>query len=477
MDIITAIQDYMKEIFSAALDFMEHPENLCELEKRILKASQKSNAEVMGEILTDYDRQITLAPKRKCKYTIQRHDQRTLTTVFGDVRFTHTYYRKKKDGSYHYLLDEKIHLSKNERLSDYAEVDLLAEATNHSYQKAADRFGAEGQRVSKTTVMNKVHGTLAELPMEEPEAKKEVPYLYIEADEDHIHRQKTEKDGCIIGKLAYVHEGKQDVCHGKRELINPVYFGGQYAGNEGNAALWRRVEEYIEKNYDTEKIQTVYLSGDGAAWIKGGVEYVDKSIFVADRFHLMKYIHAAAGQMLDDQEEVKHALYQFIRENRKASLKKYILSMKESAANLQPIEACEKYILNNWNAIQKAFHDEHVYGCSAEGHVSSIYSDRMSSRPMGWSEIGADRMCRLRCLSKTYGDEKIIQLVRLRREKECELLGATGTDGIPIEKAQVRRTYTKAQKESAAYAERIHASLAGDQVKKEIGIRYHIGGL
>ncbi|HJD03786.1 MAG TPA: UPF0236 family protein [Candidatus Mediterraneibacter caccogallinarum] len=48
-----------------------------------------------------------------------------------------------------------------------------------------------------------------------------------------------------------------------------------------------------------------------------------------------------------------------------------------------------------------------------EGHVSSVYSERMSSRPMGWSETGTDRMCRLRCFIRNYGREKVIDLVKL----------------------------------------------------------------
>lgn len=51
-------------------------------------------------------------------------------------------------------------------------------------------------------------------------------------------------------------------------------------------------------------------------------------------------------------------------------------------------------------------------GCSAEGHVSHVLSDRMSSRPMGWSQTGADRMSKLRGYEKNHGREKIIELVR-----------------------------------------------------------------
>lgn len=37
-----------------------------------------------------------------------------------------------------------------------------------------------------------------------------------------------------------------------------------------------------------------------------------------------------------------------------------------------------------------------LHGCSAEGHISHIYSDRMSSRPMGWSTTNIDNMSKLR---------------------------------------------------------------------------------
>ena len=51
----------------------------------------------------------------------------------------------------------------------------------------------------------------------------------------------------------------------------------------------------------------------------------------------------------------------------------------------------------------------------------------MSSRPMGWSEAGADAMCQLRCYVKDYGEEKILELVKYRRSHKQE--EATGTEG------------------------------------------------
>lgn len=59
----------------------------------------------------------------------------------------------------------------------------------HSYQHAAESIKTNGQTVTKTTVMNKVHSIEKEIPEmdEPPKEKKACEYLYIEADEDHIH--------------------------------------------------------------------------------------------------------------------------------------------------------------------------------------------------------------------------------------------------------------------------------------------------
>ena len=45
---------------------------------------------------------------------------------------------------------------------------------------------------------------------------------------------------------------------------------------------------------------------------------------------------------------------------------------------------------------QTNMNKKELHGYSAEGHVSHIYSDRMSSRPMGWSRENINNMSRLR---------------------------------------------------------------------------------
>ena len=165
-----------------------------------------------------------------------------------------------------------------------------------------------------------------------------------------------------------------------------------------------------------------------------------------------------------------------IYKNKLIAAKKLLTRIKHVTGNETTVEDTRKYLENNWDTIQRAFRDKHTLGCSAEGHVSHVLSERMSSRPMGWSETGSDRMCKLRCYVKNYGVHGIIDLVEYRRQKKLEEQKATGTDGMVID-TQPKQRYTKAQREVMIYAERMQASIAGDTVRKTLAIREHLNNL
>lgn len=465
--------------FISQEEFLEHLDRFSTFEETVNELTDHAAADFIGLTLTAADTLIRKSGKRKAGYTVQRSRNRTLISGVGDITFTHTLY-KDQDGKPRCLLDELLHLPNRERFTPAAEAKVLIEAEVHSYQHAADSIQTKGQTITKTTVMNKVHSIEKELPqMEEPPAeKKSCEYLYIEADEDHIHRQKDGKEqGCFMGKLIYLFEGKEEVCKGRRKLISPFYFGGLYAGADQNANLWEGVDAYIRQHYDQDVLKCVYINSDGAGWIRAATNYVEKSKLVADRFHLMKYINRAARCTADKEALTKGRFYKYIYKNRLLAAKKLLTRIKNHYEGSEgAIEECRKYLIGNWEYIQRAFHDKYVLGCSAEGHVSSVYSERMNSRPMGWSETGSDRMCRLRCFIRNYGAEKVIDLVNYRREQEVSAAAATGTEGI-IEESQ-RRRYTAKQKEAQRYAEALHASLSRNStVRKILAIREQIGNI
>ena len=323
---------------------------------------------------------------------------------------------------------------------------MLAEAVKTSYASAARVLG-EDSVISKTAVMDKVHGIQTELPFLKPEKKKSVEHLYIEADEDHIHKQEkngTEKKGSMIGKLLYLYE---------------------------------RMQEYIDTNYESRYLNAVYISGDGGAWIKAGAEYIEKGVPVLDKFHMMKYINKAANQMLDEAGEAKGRLWKALYKGKKKKFVKTIKAIRKCAPNEKAVNDCEEYLLNNWDSAVRRMQDKNVYGCSAEGHVSHMYSDRMSSRPMGWSEAGADAMCQLRCYVKDYGEEKILELVKYRRSHKQE--EATGTEEISVRpnRGYMRSLLLHSHDNDRVYIEKLQATIPSIDIRKKLAIRERLGGI
>ena len=78
-----------------------------------------------------------------------------------------------------------------------------------------------------------------------------------------------------------------------------------------------------------------------------------------------------------------------------------------------------EYILSNWTAAKLRLKEkEGILGSSTESHVSHVLSDRMSSRPKGWSRKGAEKMTELRAYYLNGGD--MLELVRYQKKEKPE---------------------------------------------------------
>ncbi|MFS6555660.1 UPF0236 family protein, partial [Parabacteroides distasonis] len=128
--------------------------------------------------------------KRKSSWLIERDSRKQLITSLGTVCFTKTLFTNRDTGKMEYLLDRVLGMEKHERMTEDAEARMLKEAVQTSYRR-----GGEESSVSKQTVKNRIHTLEFPQNTEKPEKKKEVEYLYIEADEDHTSLQFQEKKG------------------------------------------------------------------------------------------------------------------------------------------------------------------------------------------------------------------------------------------------------------------------------------------
>ena len=192
--IIALLNTYVTGLLEAEEKFVCDLSGFPDLEKEVVELSNRMAAGFLGVCLTTADELIRMSGARKDAFTVQRSRDRTLISSVGDITFKHTLY-KDPDGRIRCLLDEQIRLPDRERFTSVAEAKLLNEAEVHSYRHAAESISTGSQTVTKTTVMNKVHAVEEEIPdmtpIPEEEEKKKCRYLYIEADEDHIHRQEN----------------------------------------------------------------------------------------------------------------------------------------------------------------------------------------------------------------------------------------------------------------------------------------------
>lgn len=474
MNIISLLETLVNEILSAEEKFLKNPKDFYALETSVKSSAENFSAGFLSTVLSGMDASLHKDAWRKLRYTIARHDQRTLITSVGDVVFDSTYFAsREKNGGYHHLVEEMMGLDPHERFSEAAETAILKEAMRSSYEEASKVIPSKS-KITKTTVMNKVHGIAAQIPFEISEKKKQCEYLFIEADEDHVaeqHGRWAKENKGFISRLAYVYEYKQEdpKATGRKELVNTYHFSGVYEGSKGVQAFWESVEEYIAMNYDPDVLKRVFISGDGAQWIKSGCNYVDCSLYCVDKYHMTKYINAAAKQLLDEADDVKAKLYQYIYKKQRRKFEELTDEMLRSAYNPDTIEELRRYALGNWSAVIRTYHSKLLSGCSAEGHVSHLLSSRLSSRPMGWSRTGADRMSKLRCYAKNHGEEKIIELVKYSREQRS--LKRTGTDDCNIKRVTIGEIMNEHYDQARSYIDRIQATIPGMTARRTASIR------
>lgn len=121
-----------------------------------------------------------------------------------------------------------------------------------------------------------------------------------------------------------------------------------------------------------------------------------------------QYIITATSHLGGTAQKARSDIWRAINGKRKREAEKVfdrIIGITGSGSKQKAVEASKNYILGHWPAIMNSVRDrkDNIH-CSAEGHISHIYADRLSSRPLGWSKTGADKMARLWVYKKNGGD-------------------------------------------------------------------------
>lgn len=483
---INSIQQFttngVKELEKTFDIYSRDTKKIAEMVYGVTAEVTKLGCSIIAEEWEFYDELLRNRKDLRKGWYIVRKDETRLTTSLGDVVYHKTLYKNKYTGKSCYLLDQLMGLEHHARITEDAEARILEEASQTSYRKGGENASITGDIVSKEAVMNKIHRL--EFPRLEPEEKKELKTLYIDADEDHVSLQYMKEKGdikkprmnTVMPKIIYLYEGVDTEEDGRPKLINTKYFGGLYDGPGASESLWKEVLDYLNAAYDLDAVKKIYINGDGAAWIRSGEKIIPKSKFALDKYHMHKYIIAATSHLEDSADDARSEIYRAIHKRKKwmaEGVFDKIIAVTEKETKQKAVKKAKEYILGNWSGIMTSMKtkDENVR-CSAEGHVSHVYSDRMSSRPLGWCRKGADKMSRLRIYRQNGGD--MLELVRYQKS---ETKMAAGAEEVVCSAQEIISSENAIRRAQGYYAEMPTYSIPYPQIKKIAALKDHIWGL
>ena len=412
------LYDFNEKVISLMTNFLKNSMEVGGLSE--FTSNLEDNLMQLGYNLTkfslEYAEEIIFKIKeRKEHFKSIEKDDRCVTSIFGDIDFKRRYYLDKETGERVYLLDEYFKIAPKERLLENVETRMIDEAIETNYEKAGKTVAYKTE-ISKQTVMNKISELKININELKVLNKKEVDNIYIIADEDHVHLQKG---GIEEPRLIVVYDSIEK--NGKRtKLCNKKHFGGVYKGKIDD--LWEEVITYLENTYVLEKAKNIFILGDGANWIKTGLEWIPNSINVLDKFHLMKAINGIVGKESKENKleitEYKRRIYRSFYELDFSKTKEivYEILAEEMEENVRlRKEKLLNYILNNKEGISNLYkYQKELHGCSAEGHISHLYSARLSSRPLGWKTVNVNNISKLRLIKAD--NREISEIVHNKRK-------------------------------------------------------------
>ena len=323
----------------------------------------------------------------------QRNVPRTLFTALGNFTYNRTYYDTEFGKMY--LLDNILGVNPYDRIDAGVSAKLVNTAAMYSYGRSATIIA--GDNISRQSAWNKAMNTgeVAYIPKRVERTPKTI---HIFADEDHVSLQ----DGTnTIVTLVTVCAGKQHVCKGRNELIEPFHVQGY--GMEKDT-LWEYVYALCSEKFDMNVVDNVFIYGDGAAWRKGGTDVFPNAIYSLDTFHFRKRMRSLFSGDIGSKFTLK--AFTAVSNDDKATFEATANAMSIALLETMPEGRAKErktkrindnigYISNNWDAIQNS-QLPGIIGSCTEAMISHVLSERLSRNPMGWSKKGLSKMAMVR---------------------------------------------------------------------------------
>jgi hypothetical protein len=370
------------------------------LEDLLFEILQNIARKVFEKTMTDIDSYLRNKRERgKLKNTGKR--EKYFLTRFGDILYARTRYKDQENKS-HYLLDEALSVSKNQRISlSRARIECFLSSLS-SYREVVEGIGLliGGPRCHEAIRQSVIKEGKLLLEKQEQKLKqienldypdKEAPdTAYLEADATYITLQKKgkERGGKMEVKIGVGYSGKEArYSTGKSKRLKEKF---TFIGT--GKSFMERLSLLAEERLSLSKVKKVIFGGDGDSWITSGIkDYFSSATYILCLYHLYKKFKESLGRRKGEQKAIKDLLLSN-QIDQGLSVIDQLIRNSQDLKEKENLVKLYTYISRNRQGItnQVKLKDKDIERAGAiESNINKLVASRFKKRGMSWSKPGA----------------------------------------------------------------------------------------
>ncbi len=394
MNIINDLAPVLLEIVEGVNRIIDEARSFEDLEASVRELIQTGTLKTMSACLTELDKRL-YEGRDKARYELLDMRKRTLVTCGGELVLKRRYYRDLNQNKNVFILDDTLGLEARKRISPGLQRKMLSLGVDMPFRQAAAVVETIAPGISPMRIWQEVQQAGARAAQEAAlirqevyedgvfiKGQRQVERLNIEADGVLVKVQKSRQKQVEI-KLFVGYEGKAEGrLTGRRSL----------AGIGSGHVMWEEASAKFCENWDLQHGSEVHIGGDGAAWIKEGLELYPGSQYHLDPFHLKKRLTESLRFSESSYKEINRCISDLDRGGLEPALKTALQNAK-SQDQKKRLNELKTYLENNWNGLSRLPLEQRLG--VIEGQVRHTIARRMKRIGGRWTIRGADHMARL----------------------------------------------------------------------------------
>jgi hypothetical protein len=391
------------------------------LERSIYAAVAAQTREKLTTLLAALDAHLMV--QRPAGLRHRGSKRRVVQTLFGPVSFQRRRYAEvlpTGERRWRYLLDEALGLPAETQASPGVVERAVSNALQLPYRQAAAVVQAarpDGGGPSHGTIHRWVRrlgdqrlalearkvDELFEEGVLPPTRGQAIETLFVEADELRVAlqgRRRKRRPGQVLPKrraqrgevrLAICHRGwsPRDPGSADYRLVNKHI----YAAVADAEPFWRGAVLSMHGYCQLEQVRCTVLNGDGAAWIRQGLEYLPACAFQLDRWHLWQAMKQGLGWQPRRLGQLWRRVADGAQWETTQPLLRRALQAAPDADTVAAVRRLQSYLWENRDGLRDyrarslpVAQDPSWRGLgAAEGNVDKPWAGRLTKRGMSWS--------------------------------------------------------------------------------------------